>query len=139
MSNAPKAVDLHPGARGFVSGVVNAQLNQRVLLEVKRKSDNTQIASATFEGQGSRIHLRDIFNNREYWSFGPFTFEATLHITISHHRNGVWNGSRSVGPLTIQKNPEPDYPLQFFVSTVISEDGDDASHDDCSVNVLQYK
>ena len=55
--------------------------------------------------------------------------------------------------------PEPDYPMEFHIATVrekyaldggfwkftflnfqvISEDMDDNSHDDCTVQVLQYR
>jgi len=131
-------VGLNPNSRGFVSIMVNAQLQQQIILHVRR-ADNTLLASATFEGQGDRVHAIDIFNRREHWSFGPFNFSANLFVTIRHFRNNFWHTSRMVGPLAIRKMPEPDYPLEFHVATVISEDFGDNSHDDCTVQVLQYK
>ncbi|KAJ7600015.1 hypothetical protein C8J56DRAFT_1037631 [Mycena floridula] len=131
------SIDLHPGYRGFVTGVVNAQYAQRAEFKVYRAG--AVGASATFEGQGVRVHLKDVFNNREYWSFGPFNFQATLQVTISHHRGGQYVPSKMVGPLSIRKAPEPDYPIQFYQSTVVSEDSADQSHDDCTFVVLQYK
>ncbi|KAJ7600004.1 hypothetical protein C8J56DRAFT_1156607 [Mycena floridula] len=107
MSSATQ-IDLHPGYRGFVTGVVNAE--------------------------GIRVHSKDVFNNREYWSFGPFDFEATLHVTISHNRGGQYVPSKM-----IRKAPEPDYPIQFYQLMVVSEDSADQSHDDCTFVVLQYK
>ena len=58
--------------------------------------------------------------------------------------------------LQINKKPEPDYPMEFYKSTVsmincvfrnklnrslqvISEDGADHDHDDCTILVLEYK
>ncbi|KAJ7595437.1 hypothetical protein C8J56DRAFT_1042536 [Mycena floridula] len=131
-------INLHPGYRGFVSGVVNAEYAQRAEFKIYRGGDLA--ASATFEGKGVRVHLKDVFNNREHWSFGPFNFEATLHVTISHDKgSGQYVPSKMVGPLSIQKTPEPDYPTQFYQSTVVSEDSADQSHDDCTIIVLQYK
>ncbi|KAH7918916.1 hypothetical protein BV22DRAFT_1134233 [Leucogyrophana mollusca] len=138
MSSTPVSFTLEPGYRGFVAGVVNADYEQRAFIQVTR--DGNQLTSATFEGQGTRVHMRDVFNNREYWSFGPFTFTATVNVTISaNNGSGSWNVSKMVGPLAIEKQPEPDYPMKFLVATVISEDRADASHDDCTIQVLQYK
>jgi len=133
-----KQVGLNPNFRGFVSIIVNAQFQQQVVLEVRRP-DGSHLASATFEGHGDRVHAIDVFNRREHWSFGPFPFSANLFVTVRHFRNNAWQHSRMVGPLAIRKMPEPDYPLEFHVATVISEDSDDNSHDDCTVQVLQYR
>jgi hypothetical protein len=73
---------------------------QQIFLEVKR-SDGTHLTSATFEGRGDRVHARDIFNNREYWSFGPFSFSASLYVTIRHKYQGAWRASKMVGPLAV--------------------------------------
>ncbi|KAH7924122.1 hypothetical protein BV22DRAFT_1130098 [Leucogyrophana mollusca] len=138
MSSEPKTFTLQPGYRGFVAGVVNADFEQKAFIEVTK--DGNQLASATFQAQGTRVHLKNIFNNREHWSFGPFDYTATVHVTISSSRDGGnWSISKMVGPLAIEKRPEPDYPMDFLVATVISEDRQDASHDDCTVQILQYK
>jgi len=131
-------IPLHPTFRGFVAGVVNASYKQRAFFEVLA-SDGRQVAAATFEGQGVRVHLKNVINNREHWSFGPFDFAATLHIVITHDRGNGFVPSKMVGPLAITKQPEPDYPMEFHKSTVISEDGADSSHDDCTFLVLEYK
>lgn len=73
---------------------------QQVFLEVKR-SDGTHITSATFEGHGERVHAINIFNNREYWSFGPFTYSANLYVTVRHKFGGNWRESKMVGPLAV--------------------------------------
>jgi hypothetical protein len=115
-------VGLNPNFRGFVSivstlasaskilnwhhdvtehfQILNAQLEQQVKLQVKR-SDGTELASATFEGQGERVPAIDIFNRREHWSIGPFAYSANLFITIRHFRNGLWQHSKMVGPLAV--------------------------------------
>ncbi|KAJ7576166.1 hypothetical protein C8J56DRAFT_1171576 [Mycena floridula] len=130
-------IDLHPGYRGFVSGVVDAKYAQRA--EFKVYIGGTIGASATFVGKGIQVQLKDIKSGSEHWSFGPFDFEATLEVAISHNRDGQYVPSKMVGPLSIRKAPEPDYPTQFYQSTVISEDLADQSHDDCTFVVLQYK
>jgi hypothetical protein len=80
--------------------IVNADYEQRAFIEVKR-ADGSPITSSTFEGQGSRVVMKDVFNNRPHWSFGPFTFAATVHITISAKSGGIWRPSKMVGPLTV--------------------------------------
>ncbi|KAH7918918.1 hypothetical protein BV22DRAFT_1051424 [Leucogyrophana mollusca] len=78
----------------------------------------TQLTSATFEGQGTRVHMKNVFNNREHWSFVPFDFTATVCVPISSNNGGrSWNISKMVGPLAIEKKPEPDYPTEFLVAT----------------------
>ncbi|THU77832.1 hypothetical protein K435DRAFT_877338 [Dendrothele bispora CBS 962.96] len=80
-------------------------------------------------------------NNREHWSFGPFDFDATLYVAISNQpHGGTYRPSKMVGPLTIEKKPEEDYPMKFYKSTVFSDDAaGDNSHDDCTFVVLEYK
>jgi hypothetical protein len=80
--------------------IVNAGYAQRAFIEVKR-TDGSPITSATFEGQGVRVAMKDVFNNRPYWSFGPFTFTATVHVTISANSGGGFRPSKMVGPLTV--------------------------------------
>ncbi|KAH7925274.1 hypothetical protein BV22DRAFT_445302 [Leucogyrophana mollusca] len=103
MSSTPVSFTLQPGYRGFVAGVVNADYEQRAFIEVTK--DGSPLTSATFEGQGTRVHLKNVFNNREHWSFGPFNFTATVLVTISSNNgSGSWNISKMVGPLAV--NPE---------------------------------
>ena len=80
--------------------IVNAERQQRAYFEVKDTIGRT-VASATFEGQGVRVYLVDVFNNRPHWSFGPFNFNAHLFVTISNFHNGRWNVSKMVGPLEV--------------------------------------
>ncbi|KAG8871932.1 hypothetical protein FRB97_008179 [Tulasnella sp. 331] len=138
MQNNIVSFDLQPGFRGFVAGVVNALREQQVYCEVKR-ADGTQIAAATMEAQGNRSTLKNVMNNRPHWSFGPFDFEATIFVRITHKRDGSWANSKVVGPLTVDKYPESDYPMTFRSKTVVSEDLDNISHDDCTVNIIEYK
>ncbi|THU76552.1 hypothetical protein K435DRAFT_974386 [Dendrothele bispora CBS 962.96] len=147
--NAPVAVTesnknllcirLHRSFKGFAAGVVSADYKQRAFFEVRR--DGVVIASATFEGQGNRVNMKNIMDNREHWSFGPFDFDATLYVVISNQpHGGTYRPSKMVGPLTIEKKSEADFPMEFYKSTVISDDaGGDNSHDDCTFVVLEYK
>jgi hypothetical protein len=58
--------------------------------------------SVTFEGQGTRVHMRDTSDtSRTHKSFGPFSSPATITITISHYVNGGWKPSKAVGPLSV--------------------------------------
>ncbi|KAH7924116.1 hypothetical protein BV22DRAFT_535600 [Leucogyrophana mollusca] len=138
MSIQPKTFTLHPGYRGFLVGIVNSDFQQRAFIEVTR--DSHSILSATFHGQGPRVHMSNMFTNRKTLSFGPFNFPVTVHVTISsHHGGGSWEISKTVGPLAIEKRPQPDYPIELLVATVISEARQEASHDDCTITIFQYK
>ncbi|CAA7268481.1 unnamed protein product [Cyclocybe aegerita] len=137
-STTPKTIALNPGYRGFVVIVVHADYKQRVFLDV-RDTENTQITSATFEGQGAKAYAKNTFNNRLHWSFGPFDYQATISVKINHMEAGNrLVASKMYGPLEVDKQPEPDYPIKFCQSMVFSEDANDNDRDDCIVSVLQY-
>ncbi|KAG9005562.1 hypothetical protein FRB94_001421 [Tulasnella sp. JGI-2019a] len=123
---------------GHVSGFVNTQEEQRVHIEV-RQANGPQIDGITMEGQGHRSTLREVMSNSPGWSFGPFPFETRVYIKITHKRDGAWVASHVVGPLTVDKRPERNYPMEFRSQTVISEDLDNSGHEDCTVTVLEYK
>ena len=60
----------------------------RSFFEVK-DTTGRMVASATLEGQGMRVYLVDVFNNRPHWSFGPFYYSARLYITTSPTTDGM--------------------------------------------------
>ncbi|KAF9553547.1 hypothetical protein CPC08DRAFT_713658 [Agrocybe pediades] len=139
MSTNPVELPLTPGNKGWIAAVVNADFRQQAFIEVLNDK-RVVITSATFQGRGTRVHMSNIFDNKPHWSFGPFNYNATVRVTISHSRSGdSYTNSKMVGPLIIHKAPETEYPIEFISSTVISEDLQDASHDDATVTVLQYK
>ncbi|KAH7918917.1 hypothetical protein BV22DRAFT_1041386 [Leucogyrophana mollusca] len=142
MINLPSiSFPLHTGFKGFVAGITNPRANykQQAFVDV-RGSDGHTITSTTFasDGIGRRKPMKRTSESK-YWSFGPFAYDATVHVTISYDSGDGFKPSKMVGPLRIDKKPEDDYPKEFHVWTVISEDGADQSHDDCTVQVLQYK
>ncbi|KAH7920820.1 hypothetical protein BV22DRAFT_1179899 [Leucogyrophana mollusca] len=144
MSGEPVEICLPERSRGFVACIVNASFKQQAYIDV-RDTNGNRIASAIFQGQGSREHMRYMPPDyskgpRMYWSFGPYKHAAIVYVTIRHDNGSGWfEDSKMVGPLSVTKQPEPDYPMGFIQSTVISEDSKDGDHDDCTIQVLQYK
>ena len=59
--------------------------------------------SAIFEGKGDHVTLKNVANNDEYLSFGPFDSEAVLEVTIVHRRGAIYIPSKMVGPLTVSR------------------------------------
>jgi len=138
MSATPKSFPLQKGFRGHVVGTVNANYLQRAAIEVRQ--GGMIIASSVMEGQGIRQPIAQVVNKRPHWSFGPFDRDTTVTVTISNSSNGgnSWTTSRMVGPLSVHKPAETDYPFQFYSNIVVSEDGANNSHDDCTVVVTEY-
>jgi len=135
-----KRIDIHPGFKAFVAGIVNADFKQRAIVEINEADGGKQ--AVTFEGQGQRNNMKDTSDeSKTSKDFGPYNKAATLTITIKHQRagGGAWIESKLVEPPTIEKKPVGKYNVYFYKSTIISEDGADNSHDDCTVTVVQYK
>lgn len=123
MSSSPITFTIRSGFRAFVAGVsnphastsytwivvdnqyfqlVNAGDKQRAFVKIVQQDGGEH--SVTLEGQGVRVHMKDTSDeSKEYKSFGPFTGDATIYITITHKRDGVWKNSKTVGPLSVSR------------------------------------
>jgi hypothetical protein len=83
------------------SQVVDADFKQRASFELWLDGEVT--SSSRFEGQGKRVNMKDRANQREYWSFGPVSFDRTgeIRVKITHYVGTQEKDSKMVGPLSV--------------------------------------
>jgi hypothetical protein len=119
------AIPIHSGFKGFIAGVsvlsiflislscqlpvaiiddscsqvADADYKQRAYFELW--IDGEVQASATFEGHGKLVQMKNVFNEKESWSFGPVNKEGYISVRITHFEGSIEIDSRMVGPLSV--------------------------------------
>ena len=83
------------------SQVVDADFIQRAHFELWIDGENRPTSSATFEGQGKLVQMKNMFNQKESWSFGPVPKDGEIRIKITHFNGSTELDSKMVGPLTV--------------------------------------
>ncbi|KAG6848079.1 hypothetical protein H0H93_003589 [Arthromyces matolae] len=135
-------VEIQEGYEGVISGLSRSGRSQRVVVKgLKRNGE--EIFRSNLVGNGENLPLKSEFDQSPGGiAFGPFDQLVTLQFTIEHANSAnsrSFRPSRVISPITVNKSPSNNHRHFTQVTTILSEDGDDADFDDAIITVFAFK